>query len=515
MRVRWTGRAAAAIVCLAAMLVIAAVGRSQAGTGRTVARGRTVTHGRTVARGRAATPAADAIAWRPCRFGQCGTLEVPLSYADPDGRQIRLALFRLPAKDPSRRIGTILVNPGGPGGSGVEFTRTDGLLLSDRIRDRFDVVGWDPRGVGGSDAIDCGPALAKNLQDTPAVPVTAAQRAAVAAGDRAFGAACRRRMGAILGNVATVDTARDMDRIRAALGERRISYIGYSYGTYLGAVYANMFPTHVRAMVLDGVENPNEPAAQFLLTQARGVDRAMDRFLSGCAKRRSCPFHGDGRPAAAFAALERRIEAHPLRVGQRRLGAAQFLLGVIDPLYSDDTATLARGLAAAAKGDGAPLLKSFDEYVGRRPNGTYSTESSSNTAINCLDGRGIDGVGQALTLQRRFVAAAPLFGRFLLYGNAGCGYWPEPARGPQLPVTAAGAPPIVVIGSTGDPITPYPEAVSLAHDLRSGVLLTATAKGHTSDFGIGGPCDALGIPYLLTGRPPTNGGRCVAQRSTK
>ena len=511
-KVRWAGLAVVVVLCIAAVLVIATRGHSRSAThGATHA----ATHGATHPAATGAPPVA-AIHWRRCELGQCGTLAVPLSYADPDGTKIELALFRLPAKDPSKRIGTILLDPGGPGLSGVQYVQQDAALaFSDRITARFDLVGWDPRGVGESDAIDCGAAVAESAE-LDQVPVTPAQRAAFAAGSRRFGTACKRRMGAILGNVATVDTARDMDRIRAALGERRITYIGYSYGTYLGAVYANMFPTHVRAMVLDGVSDPNQPEAQFLLTQARGLDRGMDQFFESCAKRRSCPLYSGGHPATAFAALERRVEADPLRVGTRRLGVTQFLSGVTTPLYSNDEATLARALAAAAKGNGAPLLESYDQAAGRRPNGTYSTQSSSEVAIDCLDGRGIDGLHQALALQRRFVAAAPLFGRFILYGSAACGYWPESPRPPRLPVSAAGAPPIVVIGSTGDPITPLSEAVTLAHSLRSGVLLTATTKGHTTMFGAEGTaCDALGIPYLLTGKPPANGSRCVSHPSSK
>jgi pimeloyl-ACP methyl ester carboxylesterase len=512
---------AAVLVITASMLALTGCGgHSKAAT--TTAKARTTTTApATATTPAAATATANAsastaakIQWRPCKRGQCGTLAVPLSYNDPGGKQIQLALFRLPAKDPSKRIGTILLNPGGPGGSGVQFARLYGLGFPASIRARFDVIGWDPRGVGASDPIDCGAALARSFALDQA-PLTAAQRAALAAGNRSFGLACKAKVGAILGNVSTVDTARDMDRIRVALGERRITYVGYSYGTYLGAVYANMFPTHVRAMVLDGVSDPGQSAVQFLLTQARSLDRSMDQFFAECAKQSSCAFHSGGHPAAAFAALTHKIEAHPLRVGARMLGTSQFFFGAENPLYTNDTAKLAKALAAAVKGNGAPLLASYDDYVGRRPNGTYSTELSANTAINCLDGRGINGVGAALAVQHRFVSAAPLFGRFTLYNNEVCGDWPVRPQPPRLPITAAGAPPIVVIGSTGDPVTPYSDAVRLAHELRSGVLLTATSKGHTTNFLIGGPCDSLGVPYLLTGRPPKNGSRCVAQRSAK
>lgn len=458
--------------------------------------------------------AAAAIHWRHCKRGQCGTLRVPLRYSDPNGTQITLALYRLPAKDPSRRIGTILLNPGGPGASGVQFAKLYGLGFPNSIRQRFDVVGWDPRGVGASDPIACGTALGRNLQANQA-PVTAAQRSALGAANRAFGHDCHAKVGAILGNVSTVDTARDMDQIRRALGEQRITYVGYSYGTYLGAVYANMFPSHIRAMVLDGVSDPNQSAVEFLLTQARSLDAATNQFLATCAKQSSCAFHSGGHPAAAFTALARKIQAHPLHVGARTVGPTQFYFGVSNQLYGSDQDELAKALAAAVKGNGAPLLKSYDDYVGRHHNGTYTSELAANTAINCDDARGIDGIPAADKLQHRFVTAAPLFGRFTVYNNAVCGDWPVKPDPPRLPVTAAGAPPILVIGNKLDPVTPYSDAVSLAHELRSGVLLTASITGHTSQFLIGGPCDSLGVKYLLTGSTPANGTRCQAQRSTK
>ena len=456
-----------------------------------------------------AEPAAK-IQWHACKpEGQCGTMRVPLSYQDPGGKRIRLSLFRLPAKDPSRRIGTLMLNPGGPGASGVQFVRLTAIGFPAAIRKRFDIVGWDPRGVGSSEAIDCGPALAANLK-LDQVPVTSAQRAALAAGEKRFGAACKRKMGAILGNVSTVDTADDMDRIRAALGDRRISYVGYSYGTYLGAVYANMFPKRVRAMVLDGVENPGQSEKTTLLIQARGLETIFDRFVAKCAAQPSCAFHSGGHPGAAFDSLVRRIESKPIAVGKRRLGPTQFFYGVANPLYGDQQGELAKGLAAAAAGNGKPLLKQFDDYSSRKPNGTYSTELSSNSAINCLDGQGLGNIPALQQLEHRFTTAAPRFGRFVLYSNVTCGYWPEKARPPKLPITAKGAGPIVVIGSTGDPITPYASAVALAHQLPSGVLLTASSAGHTSNFGIGGPCDALGTKALVTGKPPGHATKCPA-----
>jgi pimeloyl-ACP methyl ester carboxylesterase len=251
--------------------------------------------------------------WHKCHFGQCGTVQVPLSYSAPNGKQVSLALFRLPAKDPSKKIGTILVNPGGPGSSGVQFAKLTALGYPAAIRSRFDVIGWDPRGAGASDPINCGAALARaaTLDESP---VTKAQRTALVKGDRQFGKACKAKVGAILGNVGTTDTARDMDRIRLAIGAKRINYIGYSYGTYLGAVYANMFPKHVRAMILDGVSDPGESAKTSFLIQARALDKTIDGYLATCAAHPNCAFYSGGHPQAAFDALGRaadRVKRRP------------------------------------------------------------------------------------------------------------------------------------------------------------------------------------------------------------
>ena len=264
------------------------------------------------------------LAWHNCSGGQCATLEVPLDYSEPNGKAIKLALFRIPAKDPKQRIGALLFNPGGPGESGIAFLRSAGGVISDELAAQFDLVSWDPRGTGASDPVVCGPGFARALDLPLPVPTTASQLAAADAAAVRVDRACQQQAGPILGEVATVDTARDLDRIRAALGEPRISYIGLSYGTFLGQVYANLFPTHVRAMVLDGVSNADLGPQALLLAQAKSVERAIDAFLANCAAQPSCAFHSGGRPAAAFDALVARIHAKPLRVGHRLLGESQF-----------------------------------------------------------------------------------------------------------------------------------------------------------------------------------------------
>jgi pimeloyl-ACP methyl ester carboxylesterase len=451
-------------------------------------------------------PAAGGLHWRRCGSGQCATLAVPLNYASPSAGTITLALFRLPATGPGRRIGSLLINPGGPGESGVAFLRDIAPAYADRLRARFDLVSFDPRGTGSSDPVRCGPSFSRLLA-TDWAPQTAAQRSTLGSAERAFAAACKQRLGKALAFVDTTDVARDMDRIRAALGDKQVSYLGYSYGTELGQVYANMFPGHVRAMVLDGVVDLSVRPVQGALSQARGVEQALDRFLAGCAASRSCAFHNGGHSGGAFDRLAARIAARPLRVGSRVLGPTQFWMGVVEPLYSDDDTTLAAALAAAAAGNGAPLLRSADSYD-EWSHGSYGTLLQANQAINCVDGPPLAPPADFPKLAARFRAAAPRYWRFALYASIGCSYWPERPRPPALPIRAKGAPPILVIGTTGDPFTPYHQAVAVSRQLQSGVLLTAVGATHTALAGLGVPCDSLVIPYLITRSAPRTGSRC-------
>lgn len=448
------------------------------------------------------------LVWHACQGGQCATLSVPLDYNKPNGKTIRLALFRIPARSPKQRIGALVFNPGGPGESGVAFLRNAETVVSDQLAARFDLVSWDPRGTGASDPVVCGPGFARALDLPLPVPATASQRAAADAAAISLDDACQERAGAILGHVATVDTARDLDHIRQALGEQRITYIGLSYGTFLGQIYATMFPRHVRAMVLDGVSNADLSPRNLLLAQAKSVERSLDEFLAYCAAQSSCAFHSRGHSASAFDALVARVHAKSLPVGDRLLGESQFWGGVLNPLYGDDKAALGKSLAAAAAGNGGPLLKAYDELNGRRPDGTYDETGQALTAINCDDGLSVGSPGAVTGLESEFRAAAPRAGLYELYGDLQCTYWPETPRPPQRPVRAQGAPPILVLGTTGDPVTPYENAVQVAHQLASGVLLTNKATGHTADAGLSGPCDPVVVPYLVRLAVPRSGTVC-------
>ena len=341
----------------------------------------------------AATPGPSTLVWKPCGTPfECATLEVPLDYADPGGRQITLALIRLPAADPGSRIGSLVTNPGGPGGSGVEFLRSSGeSLFSQDLRNRFDIVSFDPRGVGDSTPVEClnGPDLDR-LNALDPTPDTPAERNALIAGAKEFDQACIQNSGDLLPHMATTDAARDMDQIRAALGEAKLTYLGFSYGTFLGTVYAGLFPTHIRALVLDGAIDPAQSFVQRNLVQAEGFERALNAYLDDCKARTSCQFYNNGKPAEAFDALMRQIDAKPLpatAIGDSRaVGPGEAFTGVLYSLYSRQSwPVLSQALALAQRGDGSILLVLADAYNERAPDGTYKNVAAANNAVNCHD----------------------------------------------------------------------------------------------------------------------------------
>jgi pimeloyl-ACP methyl ester carboxylesterase len=435
-----------------------------------------------------AAPIAGPVAWTACSGHpgwQCGTLQVPLDYAHP-GPTIGIALNRHPATDPANRVGSLLLNPGGPGASGLEFAYDavddllDPVLLSD-----FDIIGFDPRGVGQSDPVECvdGPTL-DQLNHLPPAPSTPADLAAVEAGVKQLDAGCEARSGTLLPHVSTADAARDMDSIRAAVGDAKLTYLGFSYGTLLGATYASLFPTHVRALTLDGAIDPSLSDGAIALAQAAGFQADFDDFLADCASQgSSCPFHTDGAPSlqAAFDTLMAKIAADPLPgAGGRTVGAGEAFTAVIAPLYDrGQWSTLAQELGDAQAGHGALMLAENDTYLERSGNGTYANEEVADTAVSCVDQPGLTVSGyQSLAAEAAKVSS--YFGPPLAWGTFPCAYWPVPAEGAAGPLHAPGAPPILVVGSTGDPVTPYAWAEALAAQLGSGVLVTRHGDGHAA-----------------------------------
>ncbi|GLX01445.1 proteinase [Microtetraspora sp. NBRC 16547] len=452
--------------------------------------------------------------WKDCGDGfQCSRAEVPLDYSAPSGEKIGISLIRLPAT--GKRIGSLLINPGGPGGSGVEYARAARSVLSEKVRSRFDVIGFDPRGVGESSPVRCmsGGDLDAYVS-LDASPDTPAEVKALEDGSKAFATACGAKAGRLLPFVGTADAARDMDVLRGVLGDSGLSYLGKSYGTYLGAVYADLFPKKVRALVLDGAVDPSVPALKSNETQAKGFEVAMTAFLQDCFEDGACPFSSRTVEGAMkeLSDLLARADEHPLKNGLgdgREINESWTVLGVVTPLYNRDSwPALREALGHAFNGDGTDLLRMADLMLDRKSDGSYSNQTESNMAINCVDHpypKDAAAYAEGAVEARK---VAPHFGNFVMWGSLPCAYWPVAPKGTDKKLTAAGAPPIVVVGTSRDPATPYEWAEGLASQLSSGVLLGFDGDGHTA-YRTGSECvDKVVDDYLISLKAPKHGTMC-------
>ena len=483
-----------------------------AGTSTTPSTGATST----LSAGATASPSALArfyqqkLAWRRCGDGfSCATLLVPLDYAKPAGATMHVAVIR------TRSIGThrgsLIVNPGGPGASGVSFVR-DAAFAFDAVNTHLDIVGFDPRGVGASRPIRC---LSSSGLDryfhTDPEPKTAATRSKLIAVSKQFADACWQRNGGYLAHVGTIDAARDMDVLRAALGDRKLTYYGASYGTFLGAKYAQLFPTRIRAMVLDGAVNPAENTVTSDIGQSKGFETNLNDFLRWCVRRGACPLGSTLAGAQqGLDRLEAKVRAHPEPVGSRSLGAGEFFIGLASGFYStSEWSGLRSALAAAKRGSGGPLLAFADALTERRSNGSYSNLMESNMAINCVDRDSPGSVQGFDAAAKQAAAASPHFGIDILYSSLPCAFWHVPPVERAHPVSAPGAPPILVVGTTHDPATPYVDAQALAAQLGpAGRLVTLAGDGHTAYLRGDACIERLLNPYLLSARVPHGSLRC-------
>jgi pimeloyl-ACP methyl ester carboxylesterase len=450
--------------------------------------------------------------WKSCSDGsECAKLTVPLDYEHPgNGKTMKVALLRVRATDRKNRIGSLLMNPGGPGAPGTKFARDFASILPDEITKRFDIVGFDPRGSGETSPVKCEDNL-DGVFSADYSPDTPAERADLDTKLQQLAQSCEARSGDLLPYVSSESTVRDMDRIRQAVGDKKLTYVGYSYGTYLGTLYAKLFPKKVRALVLDGAIDPNLSAVEIGSEQAGGFERSLDAFLANCSANRRCPFYNAGNSAGAFDQLAAQIDAQPLAAGGRTLGGGEFDLGVAQALYSGRAGypQLEQALAAALRGDGARLLGLSDEYTGRHDDGTYDSSQPAFWAIGCRDGPSVGGPDAYEAAEPQFSAAAPRVGVALLNAGLICAYWPVPPVKNVAPIRVDGTPPILVIGTTNDPATPLKWAQGLAGELSSGVLLTAEGTQHTSFATAGNSCvDDKVTRYLVDLQPPPNDTKC-------
>jgi len=457
------------------------------------------------------------LSWSECYdYYDCAELRVPIDYDDLSVGTFRLSVLRSAAKDQDRRLGSIVVNPGGPGGSGVDYAYAAEYIFSPDITERYDIVGFDPRGVAESEPIYCytDEELNENLSADPK-PDDATELQESLDESQRFAEKCLENND-YLEHFSTLETARDMDILRAALGETTLNYVGKSYGTYLGTLYAELFPKKVGRFVLDGAVDPNIPMKDQNLAQAVGFDRATTTFIKDCLTRTDCPFTGTVAEArATVIATLRNATTKPLTQEDPRdnddrvITESLILVGIASSLYDDVDGwpKLRQAFIESTQGFGDTFLQLADEYSGRNPDGTFrSNDFDSGAVIDCLDWRDARTTEEFTKDAQEFAAKAPIFGPYIAYAGLHCQFFPQPKtqRVANTTTTITTAP-IIVIGTIRDPATPYSWSVSLSKIFKGSSLISLDGDGHTG-HGRGSACvDNAVDAYLLSGTlPPAN-----------
>jgi pimeloyl-ACP methyl ester carboxylesterase len=453
--------------------------------------------------------------WSSCYdYFDCTELRVPIDYEDLSVGTFRISVLRAAAKDQDNRLGAIVVNPGGPGGSGVDYAYNADYIFSPDITDVYDIVGFDPRGVAQSEPIACftSDELDANLA-SDSKPDNEAEIAATLTDSKAFAEKCAEKT-EYLEHFTTSETARDMDILRAALGETKLNYVGKSYGTYLGTLYAEIFPNNVGRFVLDGAVDPNIPMKDQNLSQAMGFDGALKAFVKDCMTQSDCPF--TGTPAQAQATIIATLQAaatdplpqeNPADGDDRMITESLILVGMASSLYDDVDGwpKLRQAFAESAENYGDTFLQLADEYSGRNPDGTFrSNDFDSGAVIDCLDWRDNRTLDQYKADAKEFALKAPVFGPYIAFAGVHCQFFPQPStqRAPNSLTTIKTAP-IIVIGTIRDPATPYAWSVSLAKIFTGSRLISLDADGHTGHSRGSACVDDAVDAFLLKGTLPT------------
>jgi pimeloyl-ACP methyl ester carboxylesterase len=457
------------------------------------------------------------LTWKSCAEGmQCTTATAPLSWSDPTSGTIKLALIRQQAKD-GHPLGSLLVNPGGPGASGYDFVR-DGInsATDAKLQNSYDVVGFDPRGVGHSTAVKCysnPKTLDKFIYSIPeGVRGSDQWIAEQEQSSKQFGQDCLKYTGTLLGNVDTTSAARDLDLLRAVLGDKKLNYLGYSYGTLLGQTYANLYPQNTGRLVFDGAIDPTVSPTEVNETQAKAFEKSLRKFLSECPTISGCPFGRNvTKSMNTVKALLASLDANPLRNKDgRELGSNTMVTAIIYPLYSvqlwPDEAAL---FASVMKGDPTIAFQLADTYNDRNKNGTYSTNTTEAfTAVSCLDYPSDSDVATMRAQAAHIAKVAPVLGPEMAYGGTGCYDWPYPSTRVAGPLPAVGSAPILVVDTTGDPATPYAWGKHVAQILENGHLVTYNGFGHTA-YNKSNSCVNNAVDnYLLHGTVPKTDPQC-------
>lgn len=449
---------------------------------------------------------------------ECGRLAVPIDHDRPDGDSLDLMLARQRATGPAEeRIGSLLLNPGGPGGSGIEFLAAATAVFPVELTQRFDLVSFDPRGVGESSPVRCLSDEEKEEQlEGSLVPADDEEVAEALEEQRTVREACSLNAPDLIRHMSTADVATDLDLIRGALGDDELTYVGFSYGTAIGAVYATMFPKRTRALVLDGSIDPVGDVHDTMLAQARGFETTLENFISKCDAASDCALAPDSR--AGIDKVRERLTRRPVDVetssGPRRMGVDQFDVALATGLYDTDTwGLLADAVANISEGGAETLFVLLDRQTGRNEDGSFDNSSDAQAMVNCADQEDRPDATEAVEIAHDIVSQVPTFGAAIGWGALNCIDWPE-ASNPRPEISADGAGPILVIGTKGDPATPYEWSVAMADALTSATLLTYEGDGHTA-FLRGGSCiDDAVTRFLIDLEEPSPGTNCPARGGT-
>jgi pimeloyl-ACP methyl ester carboxylesterase len=455
------------------------------------------------------------LTWKSCESGMdCAMAKAPVNWDKPDEGTIELALVRHRAKGTA--IGSLFVNPGGPGGSGYDMiAKSLDFAVDDKLQENFDVIGFDPRGVGRSTAVTCFDA---KQMDSYLYDITPGERGSDAwvqaneASAKTFGDACKDKTGALLEYVDTQSAAHDLDMLRAAVGDTELYYLGYSYGTFLGSVYAEMFPKNVGRLVLDGAIDPSTSNFDVVETQSKGFESALRAYLTDCMTGKDCPFTGSVDDAMTqIGQMLADVDANPIPAADgRELGANTLLTAIIYPLYQADAwPYLSQMFDEVMQGKTSIAFQFADQYNGRDQNGKYAdNQTEAFNAINCLDYSYDDDLTTMRDQAAQLQAAAPVIGKYMAYGDTFCANWPYQTRTERAEIHAKGAAPILVVGTTNDPATPYVWAQNLAKQLDKGQLVTYKGEGHTG-YNKGSTCVNNAVDsYLVDGTVPKTDPMC-------
>jgi pimeloyl-ACP methyl ester carboxylesterase len=442
--------------------------------------------------------------WSGCNDGfECSTFNVPIDYANPADGALQISVIRKLATGSA--LGSLVLNPGGPGGSGIEYTTYADYVVSDTLRENFDIVGFDPRGVGQSTPVEC--LTDKQTDEYIALdgsPDNQTEVDQAQAMSELFGQTCATNSPDTFKFLDTISASRDIDILRALLGDEKLNWLGKSYGTFLGATYADLFPDRVGRMLLDGAIDPSLSNEQLSYGQARGFELALTRFVDDCATKTDCPLSANGKTGVSeITNLLIDLDSNSATLEDGRLFTqAMATIGIVGSLYDkvNGWPELRTNLGLAFDNDFSGLAANVDFYTGRQSDGSYKDNSNDAiAAVNCLDRPDRATIDQTKVLASEWEKVAPNFGAYLAWGNLSCTYWQAQATGLPKKITAPGTPTILVVGTVNDPATPYQWAQALASQLSRGVLLTLDGDGHTAYYQ-GSECiDKVVDNFYLTG----------------